>query len=106
MRIDHTYGVSMRHFADASLVSSRDILWNNYEGRIVKMTRLITGALCQPRGIKTQNGTSSKEAAHRLATAEQLPARLDLEPACLETAGRVSRNLTSEPTTSRPGKES
>jgi hypothetical protein len=106
MRIDHTCGVSMGHFADASLISSRDIPWNHYGGRIVKMTRLVIGALHRPRGIKIRNGTSSEGAAHRLTTAEQLPAGLDLEPARLETAGRVSCNLTSKPTTSRPDKES
>jgi hypothetical protein len=72
----------------------------------VKMTRLVTGALHRPRGIKTQNGTSSEGAAYRLATAEQLPAGLDLEPARLETAGGVPRDLTSKPATSGPDKES
>jgi hypothetical protein len=106
MRINHTSGVSMGHFADASLVSSRDVHWNHYGGRIVKMRRLATGALRRPRGIKTRDGTSSEGAAHRLATAEPLPAGLDLEPARLETAGRVSHNLTSKPTTSGPDKGS
>jgi hypothetical protein len=66
MRIDHTCGVSMGRFADASLVSSRDVLWNHHWGRIVKVTRLVTGALRRPRGIKTRNGTSLEEAACRL----------------------------------------
>jgi hypothetical protein len=36
----------------------------------VKMTRLATGALRRPqRGSKTRSGTSSKEAARRLAAA-------------------------------------
>jgi hypothetical protein len=71
------------------------------------MTRQDTGALRRmQRGIKTRNATSSKGAAHRLATAGQLPAGLDLEPARLEMAGGVSRNLTSKPATSRPDKES
>jgi hypothetical protein len=72
----------------------------------VKVIRRATGAPCRPCGIKTRNGIGSEGAAHRLAAAEQLPAGLDLEPACIETAGRVSRNLTSEPTTSRPDEES
>jgi hypothetical protein len=73
----------------------------------VKMIRLATGALRRPqRGIKTRSGTSSKGATHRLATAEQLLAGLDLEPACLETAGGVSCNLNSKTATSGPDKES
>jgi hypothetical protein len=107
MRINHTCGVSMGHFADASLISSRDVLWNHYGGRIVKMTRQDAGALRRPqRGIRTRSGTSSKGAAHRLATAEQQPAGLDLEPARLEMAGGVPRYLTLKPATPRPDRES
>jgi hypothetical protein len=55
MRINRTCGVSMGHFADASLIPSRDVFWNHYGGRTVKMTRQDTGALRRPqRGIKTQ----------------------------------------------------
>jgi hypothetical protein len=97
----------MGHVADASLISSRDILWNHYGGRRVKMTRQDAGALRRPqRGSKTQSGTSSKGAAYRLVTAKQPPAGLDLEPAHLETAGGVSRDLASKPATSRPDRES
>jgi hypothetical protein len=107
MRINHTCGVSMGHFADASLISSHDVLWNHHGGRIVKMTRQDAGALRRPqRGTRTRSGTSSKGATHRLETAGQPPAGLDLEPARLETAGGVPRNLTSKPATSRPDKES
>jgi hypothetical protein len=81
----------------------------NYDGgdSEVKMIRLATGTLRRPQhGIKTRSGTSSKGVAHRLATAEQPPAGLDLEPARLETAGGVPRGLTSRPVTSGPDKES
>jgi hypothetical protein len=71
------------------------------------MTRLATGALrWLQRGIKTRSGTSSKRAAYRLTTARRPPAGLDLEPARLETAGGVPRDLASKPATSRPDKES
>jgi hypothetical protein len=71
------------------------------------MTRLATGALRRPQhGIKTRSGTSLEGAVHRLATAKQPPAGLDLEPAHLETAGGVPRDLASKPATSRPDKES
>jgi hypothetical protein len=107
MRINHTCGVSMGQFADASPISSRDVLWNHNGGRRVKMTRQDAGALRRPqRGVKTQSGTSSEGAAHRLVTAEQPPAGLDLEPARLETAGGVPRDLASKPATSRLDKES
>jgi hypothetical protein len=107
MRINRTYGISMGHFADASLIQSRDVFWNHYGGRTVQMTRQDTRALRRPqRGIKTQKGTSSEWTAHRLATTEQSPAGLDLEPARLKMAGRVSRNLTLKPTISGPDRES
>jgi hypothetical protein len=107
MRINHTYGVSMGHIADASLISSRDILWNHYGGQRVKMTRQDAGALRRlQRGIKTRSSTSSEGAVHRLATAKQPPDGLDLEPTRLETAGGVPRDLASKPATSRPDKES
>jgi hypothetical protein len=97
----------MGHVADAGLISSCDVLWNHYGGRRVKMTRQDAGALRRPQwGIKTRSGTSSEGAAHRLATAKQPPAGLDLEPACPETAGGVPRDLASKPATSRPDKES
>jgi hypothetical protein len=107
MRINHTCGISMGHFADASLISSRDILWNHYGGRRVKMTRQDTGALRRLQcGIRTRSGTSSEGAAHWLATTEQPPAGLNLEPAHLKTARGVPRDLTSKPATSRLDKES
>jgi hypothetical protein len=105
--INHTRGVSMGHIADASLISSRDVLWNHYGGRRVKMTRQDTAALRQPRRRdRPRSGTSSKEAASRLATAKQPLAGLNLEPARLETAGGVPHDLASKPATSRPDKES
>jgi hypothetical protein len=71
------------------------------------VTRQITGALCRlQRGIKTQSGTSSKGTAYRLATARQPLAGSDLEPAHLETAGGVPRDLAPRPATSRPDRES
>jgi hypothetical protein len=107
MRINHTCVISMGHFADASLISSRDVLWNHYGGRRVKMTRRDAGALHRPqRGIKTQSGTSSKGAAYRLATTRRPPDGLNPEPACLEMAGGAPRDLASKSATSRPGKES
>jgi hypothetical protein len=81
----------------------------NYDGgdSEVKMTRLATGALRRPqRGIKTRSGTSSKGAAHRLATDKQPPTGLYLEPVRLETAEGVLRDLALKPATSRPDKES
>jgi hypothetical protein len=51
----------MGHVVDASLILSRDVLWNHYGGRRVKMTRQDAGALRRPqRGIKTRSGTSSE----------------------------------------------
>jgi hypothetical protein len=74
---------------------------------MAKKTRQDAGALCRPqRGIRTRSSTSSEGAAHRLAIAKQPPAGLDLEPARLEMAGGVPRNLTSKPVTSRPDRES
>jgi hypothetical protein len=71
------------------------------------MTTQDTVALRWPRRRDgTQSGTSSKEAASRLVTARQPLARLDREPARLETAGGVQRDLASKPATSRPDKES
>jgi hypothetical protein len=71
------------------------------------MIRIATGALRRPQhGVKTRSGTSSEGAAHQLATAEQPPAGLNLEPAHLETAGGVPCDLTSKPATSRPDRES
>jgi hypothetical protein len=73
----------------------------------VKMIRLATGTPRRPqRGIKTRSGTSSEGAAHWPATAEQPPAGLNPEPARLETAGGVPRDLSSKPATSRSDKES
>jgi hypothetical protein len=107
MRINHTRGVSMGHIADASLISSCDVLRNHYGGQRVKMTRQDATAL---RWLwhrdGTRSSTSSKGAAYRLATARRPPAGLDLEPARLETAGGVPRDSASKPATSRPDKES
>jgi hypothetical protein len=105
MQVNHTCGVSMGHITDASLISSRDVLWHHYGDRRVKVTRSDAAALrwlwCRDR---TRSGTSSKEAAYRLATARQPLAGSDLEPACLETAGGVPRDLASKLATSRPDK--
>jgi hypothetical protein len=68
MRFNRTRGVSTGRDVDASPASLRDVRRNHCGGRRVKMTRLVTGALCRPlRGNKTQSGTSSQEAARRLA---------------------------------------
>jgi hypothetical protein len=76
MRLNHMRGASMRHVADASLATSRDIYGNHYGDRRVKMTRLATGALrWPPRGSKTRSGASSKEAAHRLVAASRVKPR-------------------------------
>jgi hypothetical protein len=57
----------MGRFTDASPVSSCDVFQNHDGGDSeVKMTRLATGALRWPRGIKTQSGTSSEEVACQL----------------------------------------
>jgi hypothetical protein len=105
MRMNHTHGALMGHITDASLISSRDVLWNHYGDRRVKVTRQVTGALRLPqRGIKTQRGTSSKGAAYRLTTAKQPLAGSNLEPAHLEMARGVPRNLASKPATSGPDK--
>jgi hypothetical protein len=73
MRLNHMRGASMGHVTDASLATSCDIYGNHYGDRKVKMTRLVTGALCRPQqGSKTRDGTSSKEAAHRLAAASRV----------------------------------
>jgi hypothetical protein len=39
MRVNHTCSISMGHITDASLISSRDVLWNHYGDRRVKVTR-------------------------------------------------------------------
>jgi hypothetical protein len=63
----------------------------------VKMTRLATGTLRQPQcGSKTRSGTSSKEAAHRLAAASWVT----------PGAGAVPCDLASKPATSKPDQES
>jgi hypothetical protein len=99
----------MEHVADVCQSTPHDDS-GSYDGgdSEVKMTRLATGALCLPqRGSKTRSGTSSKEAAHRLAVAGLRPlAGLSLEPVRLETAGGIPRDLASKPATSRPDGES
>jgi hypothetical protein len=98
----------MGHDADIYQSALYDDL-GSYDGgdSEVKMTRLATDALRRPqRGIKTRSGTSSKGAASWLATAKQPPVGSNLEPAHLETARGVPRNLASKPATSRPDKES
>jgi hypothetical protein len=71
------------------------------------MTRQGTGALRRPqRGTRARGGTSSKGAAYRLAAARQPPAGSDREPARLETAKEVPRDLASKPAISRPNEES
>jgi hypothetical protein len=97
----------MGHVADICRSAPHDDS-GSYDGgdSEVKMIRLATGALRRPqRGVKTQSGTSSEGAAHRLTSAEQPPAGLNLEPARLETAGGVPHNLTSKLATSRPDRE-
>jgi hypothetical protein len=107
MRINLTRGVSMGHSADASLILSHDVSWNHYGSRRVKVTRRDTDALHRPqRGIKTRSGASSEGVAHRLATAKRPPAGLNLEPARLEKAGGVPRDLAPKSATSRSDKES
>jgi hypothetical protein len=97
----------MGHIADASLISSRDVFWNRYGDRRVKVTRQDAATLrWLRRRDGTRSGTSSKGAANWLATARQLLAESNLEPARLETAGGVPRDLASKPATSRPNKES
>jgi hypothetical protein len=64
----------MGHVADVCQPTSHDDS-GSYGGgdSEVKMTRLATGALCRPpRGNKTRSGTSSKEAARRLAAASRV----------------------------------
>jgi hypothetical protein len=98
----------MGHVADVYQSTPHDDL-GSYDGgdNEVEMTRLATGALHQPqRGIKARSGTGSEEAARRLATVKRPPAGLDLEPARLETAGGVPRDLDRRPATSRSDKES
>jgi hypothetical protein len=57
MRINLTRGVLMGHIADASLVSSHDVLWNHFRGQSIKMTRQDAAALrwplahCAGRGV-------------------------------------------------------
>jgi hypothetical protein len=64
---------------------------------------LATGALRWPRrGSKTRSGTSSKEAAHRLAAAS----RVTPGASTSRDAGGVPRDLASKPATSRPDGES
>jgi hypothetical protein len=107
MRINHTRGISMGHITDVSFISSCDVLWNHYGNRRVKVTRLDTAALrWLRRRDRARSGTSSKGAAYRLVTARRLLAGSDLEPARLEMAGGVPRDLASKPATSRPDKES
>jgi hypothetical protein len=57
-------------------------------------------------GARPEAAQGSEGAAYRLATVKRPPAGLDLEPARLETAGGVPRDLALRPATSRPGKES
>jgi hypothetical protein len=97
----------MGHIADASLISSHDVLWNHYGGQRVKMTRQDAVALRWPRyRDETQSDTGFKETASWLATARRPLAGSNLQPAHLEMAGGVPRDLASKPTTSRPDKES
>jgi hypothetical protein len=98
----------MGHAADACQTAPYDDSGSYCGGDSeVKMTRQVTGALRRPqRGIRARSDTSSKEAAYRLVTARQPPAGSDLEPARLETAGGVPRDLASKPATSRPDEES
>jgi hypothetical protein len=102
MRINRARGVSMGHITDASHISSRDVVWNHYGDRRVKVTRQDAAALRWLRCRDgTRSGTSSKGAAYRLATARQPLAGSGLEPARLEMAGGVPRDLASKPANSR-----
>jgi hypothetical protein len=94
----------MGHVADIYQSTPHDDSGSYHGGDSeVNTTGLAAGVLHQPqRGIKTRSGTSSKGAAHRLAVAKRPPAGLNLEPARLEVAGGVPRNLSSKPATSRP----
>jgi hypothetical protein len=97
----------MGQITNVGLALPHDVLWNHCRDRRVQVTRQVTGALHRPqRGIRARSGTSSKGAAYRLATARQVPAGSDLEPARLETAGGVPRDLASKPVISRPDEES
>jgi hypothetical protein len=107
MRINNARGVLMGRVTDVGLASPHDVLWNHCRDQRVQVTRWVTRALRQPqRGTRARSGTSSKGAAYRLAIARQPPSRSGREPARLEMAKEVPRDLTSRPTTSRPDKES
>jgi hypothetical protein len=64
----------MGHVADVCQSTPHDDLRSYDRGDSkVKMTRLATSALRRPqRGSKTESGTSSKEAAHRLVAASRV----------------------------------
>jgi hypothetical protein len=67
----------MGHVADVCQSTSHDDS-GSYDGgdSKVKMTRSAIGALRRPpRGNKTRSGTSSKEAARRLAAASRVASR-------------------------------
>jgi hypothetical protein len=108
MRVNPTRVVSMGCATDVCQTAPHDDSGSNDGGDPeVQVTRQVPIALHWPQcGIRTQSSTSSKGAAYRLAAAWRLPIRSDLEPAHLETAGGVPRDLASKPTTSRPDKES
>jgi hypothetical protein len=73
MQLNRTRVASMGRVADASPVLLHDVYRNHCGGRRVKMTRPATGALCRPsRGNEARSGTSSKEAALRLAAASRV----------------------------------
>jgi hypothetical protein len=98
----------MGHVADVCQSAPHDDS-GSYDGgdSEVKMTRLATATLHRlQRRDGTRSGTSSKEAASQFATARQPPVGSNLEPARLETAGGVLRNLASKSATSRPDQES
>jgi hypothetical protein len=63
MRINHTRGISMGHIADASLISSHDVLWNHFGGRRVKMTRQDATALRWPLAHCAGRGVGSRPEA-------------------------------------------
>jgi hypothetical protein len=98
----------MGRAADVCQIAPRDNSGSNDGGDPeVQVTRQVAVALHWPqRGIRAQSGTSSEGAACRLTAAWRSPIGSDLEPARLETAGGVPRDLASKPTTSRSDKES
>jgi hypothetical protein len=66
----------MGHIADASLVSSHDVLWNHFGGRSVKMTRQDAAALRWPLAHCTGRGMGSRPEAAQVPRGERTGSRL------------------------------